>query len=50
MEQDGPSFDTLMEIWSLSRVARLDLMSHLHRPESLRDPVSEWSEMLVQQL
>jgi len=50
MEQDGPSFDKLMEIWSLYRVARLDLMSHLHRPESLRDPVSEWSEMLVKQL
>jgi hypothetical protein len=50
MEQDGPSIDRLMEIWSHYRLARLDLMSHLHRPKSPRDPVGEWSEMLVKQL
>ena len=50
MEEDGPSIDVLMETWSRYRPARLDLLSRLHRPKSLRDPVCEWSEMLVKQL
>lgn len=50
MEQDESSFNVLMEAWSRYRLARLDLLSRLHRPESLRDPVGEWSEMLVKKL
>lgn len=50
MQEDGPTIDMLMETWNCYRPARLDLLSRLHRPKSLRDPVCEWSEMLVKQL
>jgi hypothetical protein len=50
MEQNEPSIDILMETWNDYQAARVHLLSHLHRPKSLRDPVGEWSEMLVKQL
>lgn len=50
MEHNGSSIGELMKAWNRYRSARLDLLSHLHRPESRRDPSGEWSEMLVKQL
>src|SRR5437660_4558598 len=50
MGQGEPSIDLLMEKWNHYREVRLHLLSHLHRPESLRDAVGEWSEMLVKKL